>query len=409
MVQQKPRPIESIPEQSAFIPVTQDPRGGLSIGEVTAEGAPGLIRENYIPPSAASEEQLAIDAANRVVRSHSTAQYLKHSALDNETGLYIDVRPGKVLPEFGIVTHNNFLKAMHFADSLNKKIWDERAEIQKTPKLPKRKEGEIIVNADGKVEAPELDSRVRLLVIEEKAGTPATNVEKLDAFYLLAIDNDYKLLHEHLGETKGKVIKNVRSQEGSSKHSAHEAGERAVLSRIQQFGDYIASAQIDEINLRRLMNEVYTFNNPRLKLTEALGSTHPGYGVLVRYIDTKSMKLSNLDPGFDPLRTKEIRPAQNFPDQHKVIVDRYTAPDLEGEDVNFVRKHIQHTVEELTLGYLWQPIKKTADGRHISLLEEAIQEQVKRQKFFADALHLIVGPRKRDAQTILAILGLLNS
>ena len=28
---------------------------------------------------------------------------------------------------------------------------------------------------------------------------------------------------------------------------------------------------------------------------------------------------------------------------------------------------------------------------------------------FADALHLIVGPRKRDAQTILAILGLLNS
>ena len=70
---------------------------------------------------------------------------------------------------------------------------------------------------------------------------------------------------------------------------------------------------------------------------------------------------------------------------------------------------IQHTVEELTLGYLWQPIKKTADGRHISLLEEAIEEQVKRQKYFADALHLIVGPRKRDAQTILGGLGLANS
>lgn len=401
---------ETPSSQPAFIGVTQDSRGVLHMGEATPDGVAGFTHENHVPPSSVSEADLAASAALTATRARSHAQAHRHSALDDETGLYLDVRAGKVLPGFGIVTYGNFLGAAKYADALNQQIVDERVAHQTTPKLPAKKSSSAESQTGvTQTEFPELDSRVRLQVINEAAGTPATNVEKLDAFYVLGVGGDYKQLHEYLGETRGKAIKDAR-RKGIHGNKAREEADRAVLSRIQQWGDYIASAQIDELNLRTLKGLVEDEVNPRLPLAEVAGETHPGYGPLVRYIDTKKVRDANIDPGFDPLRTKEIRPGQNFADQHKVIVDRYTAPDLdETDDVKLVRQHIRDVIGSFEIGKLWQPIRKTPDGEYVTLLSEAIGEQAKRQKFWSAALERIVGPRKRDARQILADLGITNS
>lgn len=397
------RHVAPLPEQPAFIEVTKDIRGTLHVGNVNPEGVPRIAQEEFIPESLVSEADLAASAAFALTRNHSHAQNHSHSALDEETGLYLDVRAGKVLPGFGIVTYTNFLKAMKHADALNQKIVDERAALQTTPKLPKNKTESGVQEQ----ELPEIDSRVRLQIIQEEAGTPATNVEKLDAFYILGVGWDYRLIHEYLGETKGNIIK-VAREKGIYGNKAKEQGERAVLSRLQQWGDYLASARMDEMHLNALKQLINDQTNPNLLLPEVAGWNHPGYGVLVRYLDTKKVRGANIDPGFDPLCTKEIRPGKNFADQHKVIVDRYTAPDLKGEDIDIVRQHIQDGIKGMKIGVLWQPIRKTPDGEHITLLDEAIEEQVKREKFWTKALEKIVGPRKRDVRQILADLGIAN-
>lgn len=88
--------------------------------EVHYEPAPeGSYPEESFSDDSPGASELVASIHDAVVHDHRRkAQLAKHSALEDD-GSYSDVRPGKVLPGFGVVKYSNLEAAKRYADSLN--------------------------------------------------------------------------------------------------------------------------------------------------------------------------------------------------------------------------------------------------------------------------------------------------
>lgn len=375
---------ETSPDQPAFIDVTYDGFSGQKrITGISEDGYFPVAPEPYIPPTTITEEQLAASAAFAATANRRLAQLGKHSARD-EKGDFTNVKPGKVLPGFGIVTHTNLNDAKSFADKLN-----EQMRSQNEPHTD--------------VEIPLLDSRQRLEALQNDPRAkfiPSTHTEKVTA--LSVLDAKSRLdVYRYFNETRRKQYKEGRKN-GMSDEKAKEYAQDAFRSRLHEVGDFLASATTDIIALEDLQSKTNDIVSPRLKLTESIG-WHPGYAPFVRYLDGVAMQ-SGKEFSFSPLTPVEDRPAQNFDGQHKIIDDPYTAPSHKTENVSQVQAHIQEVIAAETIGSLRSAVR-LPEGNFITRLDKAIENQQNRQKFWLHVLESFTGNDARLAQNILKTLG----
>ena len=232
-------------------------------------------------------------------------------------------------------------------------------------------------------ELPKLGTIDRLQALHEdpRAGfLPATHKEKnqvmafLDYLdnpaYPLGVNNQFFEIHNH------------QEREKEKQGGAIPGGARALESIIYEFGDYLTQSTHQLEALRDLELRIGECPNPTVSLAEEIGSEHPGYASLVRYIDLATVRDGGQVPGIkDPLRTKEHRwAAGKEPGKHKTVHDIYTRPDPS----ETIKDHVAERVQSLTIGQMRQ------------IISEAVTDQELRRSFMAqrlrDALQITYSP-----------------
>lgn len=382
--------------QPAFISAkeTLGDFGGLRkvVGEVTLDGS--FPADEVLQPSAPKEltpEEIVFSqrVKETVLKDkHRHDQLGSHSAIGNSpNGTYEGgTRPGMWLPGFGVVTYANRVKAIDFARQLD-------VERRTT-------------NVDASEEMPLLESRQRLAVLRDDPRArflPSTDTEKTTAFTILDAKKRSDV-HKYFNETRRKQYKEAETQ-GMSKTEARLYAQDAFRSRLHEAGDFLVSAMMDKIALEALDRQVNAIVNPSLRLTEAIGVSHPGYAPFVRYLDGIALRDEGEEFAFNPLRPVEDRPAKNFDGQHKVIDDPYTTQHFESENVQLAQAHTAAVIDTETIGSLRSAVR-TPEGNFITRLDEAIENQERRQAFWVNVLRSFNGKDAELAQDILKTLGL---
>lgn len=132
-----------IPGQGELFDTHQEGLGpGVEGGD--SESSPADVPTvNEFAAKFADPELLEIVKEQNKHDRNRAAQLGRHTALD-ESGAYTDVRPGKVLPGFGIVRESNLALAKGHAKSLNAK---KEREARERMTDEKRTEAKTAINA----------------------------------------------------------------------------------------------------------------------------------------------------------------------------------------------------------------------------------------------------------------------
>lgn len=172
-----------------------------------------------------------------------------------------------------------------------------------------------------------------------------------------------------------------------------EAGQKALVSVVFEWGDYLAQSSRQSDALNDLRKKVIGIN-PNISLTEELGVTHEGITPLIRFIELSAVRDGSLstEPKLDRLRTVEIRHIDDSSKQkHKVVTDIYSGVKTKEFDESIIEKARSYKIGELQ-----------------SIIKEAVLDQEKRRDFWKSRViearqHLACKP---IAELVLAELGI---
>lgn len=256
--------------------------------------------------------------------------------------------------------------------------------------------------------------KLQALQADERAGfLPATHREKTAALSLLnyldtrnplfskrqdVVDKQLAEIYDHqINESNKKyeATKRLAKEQPDVvvKHPidhAREAQEIAVdsvRSVINEWDDYRSNA-LYSMNELGLLQELATkYGNPRTTLAELLAADKSSIDPqpFLRYLDLRFFRDKGELPSFDPLRTREIRPAPpEYTSKNKIVVDCYlNVPDKEKLAAEFTEVTRAITVKTLR-----------------ELLPDAIRDSSRRHAFFTRVLHGITGPYGGFAQQV---------
>jgi len=169
---------------------------------------------------------------------------------------------------------------------------------------------------------------------------------------------------------------------------AREVASDTVRSVINEWDDYRSNALYSLHALVHLDELASKYGQPSTKLAELLSQSEAnGLDVqpLLRYIDLRFFCDTGELPAFDPLRTREIRPAPpEFTTKNKIVVDPYLhVPDR------------QEQAEE------FQAMIEAIDMRTVrELIKDAIKDSQRRHAFFNHALQNITGVHRDYARSV---------
>lgn len=170
---------------------------------------------------------------------------------------------------------------------------------------------------------------------------------------------------------------------------AIQEGVRAVRSIAYEVGDFYSNARDQLPFLEDIREKVATCSNPNALLQEIIGTNHPGYGALVRYIDLFALRGQGseaLQLHFDRVRSTENRKLpQQFEDKNKTIEDPYTARVLRPDP----QRRLITAAAQLTVG----EVRSAVLG--------AIADQTRREEFWKTriydmAAHMAARPVVKD-------------
>lgn len=214
---------------------------------------------------------------------------------------------------------------------------------------------------------------------DSRAGfLPTTHIEKNQGYELL----DYAIKSPLPADTRLGEIFTHKLKEGREKGllgtDLDAYAEDTTRSIIVGWGDFVQNATVSLAELLKLKVQLTSGLSPRISLMQATepeaGDTFD-YAVLVRFANLKSLRDGHAI-AIDPLKNRENRTIIH-PDKNKIIEDRYTAIG----DITDVQNFIDDAAEALTL----------KDG--LSLIDEAITDQQRRQQFWITQLSSLRKPR----------------
>lgn len=369
--------------------LTVHPEGVFPEPESAPESIPG---EAILPPAVESEIKR---------RAHSLAQLGKHSPLQRD-GTYLAVRPGDVLPQFGVVTYSNIDRARAHSRQLE----DERLKPKAWHRTPLAKSAVADELADSSQPAAGvkpvrkteqnpalLSTRAKLVALRDdyRAGfLPATNREKNQAVASLDYIHNVHYsggLNDQLQEIFISRQKTAQA-EGIAPRDVYAEALVAVRSVVEEYGDYYTNALRETAQLQLLKTAVDACDSPTVtlgELLEDLGEAAPDPHSLVRYLDLLAFREDGVLPGFDPLRTREDR-SNTSGSKHKVVEDPYTARVPKPE----MQAYVNGQAAKLRVGFLRRPV------------EQAVSDQLARAVFWQKVLRSIDGDFKTYAAGVLA-------
>lgn len=214
-----------------------------------------------------------------------------------------------------------------------------------------------VIHEQEPVPMPEAKDRLLAILDDPRAGfMPSTHREKNAILaYLDYLDN-----HEEypFGIANQFLEVFTHRQKSSGGRGNILEARRSLISLAYELGDYYENATAQTAALADLQARINDCPNPNVSLQEEVGTSHPGYGALIGYIDTmellKKGEISGPHNEFSVLHDSEDRPdAEPIPvevdlDKHKTVEDPYTTQ--EPDDI--VAKRIADKVRTMTIGEL---------------------------------------------------------
>ncbi len=211
----------------------------------------------------------------------------------------------------------------------------------------------------------QLDTREKLLALRDDPNAgflPFTDAEKTVGSELLDYLGDHRQYPAGVGNRLQEIFLRQRRVGGGA------MANRALISVAFEYGDFALNAQTQLGAMQGMRAELADDHfNPGVSIAEDFPDGHPGIAPLVRFTDVLALREEGVQHTvFNPLKGVERRTVKANSDdklQHKVIEDRYTAPELDKD----IAERIDAFSEQTRIGLVRPLLDKAIASEAIRL------------------------------------------